>query len=149
MKLYEQRIIPPIFAIPNCARCEHWFPPPSGRQGASSLAAGRISPLTRAAPGWTGRTLGRPPSAPGIRRRGPGCVSEPVSGVMRANPSRVTPDASAADLLEIMEEKLITVLPVVDENGFMKGLIHLHDILGRGELRFSGKSARRLETDYV
>jgi arabinose-5-phosphate isomerase len=64
---------------------------------------------------------------------------KPVADIMRTQPSRVMPDRSAAELLEIMEEKLITVLPVVDENDVVLGMAHLHDLLGRGELRFTAR----------
>ncbi len=39
--------------------------------------------------------------------------------------------------LELMEQKAITVLPVVDERRRVLGIIHLHDLLGRGEFRFT------------
>jgi arabinose-5-phosphate isomerase len=55
---------------------------------------------------------------------------------MRKNPSRATPDMSAAELLEIMEQKLISALPVVNEGNVVLGLAHLHDLLGRGTLTF-------------
>ncbi len=35
-----------------------------------------------------------------------------------------------------MERKLITTLAVVDGQGNLAGIIHLHDLLGRGEIRF-------------
>jgi arabinose-5-phosphate isomerase len=36
-----------------------------------------------------------------------------------------------------MEQKAIMVLPVVDEQQKVLGIIHLHDLLGRGEFRFT------------
>jgi arabinose-5-phosphate isomerase len=36
-----------------------------------------------------------------------------------------------------MEHKAITVLPVVDENLTVLGIVHLHDLLGRGEFKFT------------
>ncbi|MBI9112671.1 SIS domain-containing protein [Maridesulfovibrio ferrireducens] len=63
--------------------------------------------------------------------------SEPASEVMAKNPLRVTPDMSAAQALDLMEAKEITVLPVVDENGKISGMIHLHDLLGKGRLKFA------------
>ncbi|WP_321401368.1 KpsF/GutQ family sugar-phosphate isomerase [Maridesulfovibrio sp.] len=59
------------------------------------------------------------------------------SSVMVENPLRITPDMSAAQALDIMESKEITVLPVVDENGTITGMIHLHDLLGKGRLKFA------------
>jgi arabinose-5-phosphate isomerase len=60
-----------------------------------------------------------------------------VAEVMNPRPLSVRRETSAAELLEIMEEKLITVLPVVDEDNAVIGIAHLHDILGRGTLHFS------------
>ncbi|WP_421903760.1 KpsF/GutQ family sugar-phosphate isomerase [Maridesulfovibrio sp.] len=57
--------------------------------------------------------------------------------VMIENPLRITPDMSAAQALDIMESKEITVLPVVDEQGTITGMIHLHDLLGKGRLKFA------------
>ena len=31
-----------------------------------------------------------------------------------------------------------TVLPIVDSGGEVKGILHLHDILGKGEFKFNG-----------
>jgi arabinose-5-phosphate isomerase len=57
--------------------------------------------------------------------------------LMTPNPLTVLPDSTAAEALEIMETKLITALAVVDEDGSLFGIVHLHDLLGRGEIRFS------------
>ncbi|ACS81648.1 KpsF/GutQ family sugar-phosphate isomerase [Maridesulfovibrio salexigens] len=57
--------------------------------------------------------------------------------VMIENPLRITPDMSAAQALDIMESKEITVLPVVNEEGMLTGMIHLHDLLGKGRLKFA------------
>jgi arabinose-5-phosphate isomerase len=37
-----------------------------------------------------------------------------------------------------MEQHQITVLPIVDSEGEIKGILHLHDILGKGEFKFNG-----------
>ncbi|WP_320171797.1 KpsF/GutQ family sugar-phosphate isomerase [Maridesulfovibrio sp.] len=57
---------------------------------------------------------------------------------MVCDPLRITPDMSAAQALDIMESKEITVLPVVDEDGVITGMVHLHDLLGKGRLKFAG-----------
>ncbi|HAS88090.1 MAG TPA: KpsF/GutQ family sugar-phosphate isomerase [Desulfovibrio sp.] len=57
--------------------------------------------------------------------------------VMIENPLRITPEMSAAQALDIMESKEITVLPVVNEEGMLTGMIHLHDLLGKGRLKFA------------
>ncbi|RKX59647.1 MAG: KpsF/GutQ family sugar-phosphate isomerase [Thermodesulfobacteriota bacterium] len=59
-----------------------------------------------------------------------------VEQVMTQNPKSVFPEALAADVLALMEKHLITVLPVVETNGQLVGVVHLHDLLGKGEFRF-------------
>lgn len=61
----------------------------------------------------------------------------PASEFMIKKPMRAASDMSAALALDIMEEKQITVLPVVDDGGYVVGMIHLHDLLGKGRLKFS------------
>jgi len=70
---------------------------------------------------------------------GEGCdLSRPVSEVMTRSPRSVTTTAPAYDALNMMEEYQITVLPATDEKGRVKGLLHLHDILGKGAFQFNG-----------
>lgn len=57
--------------------------------------------------------------------------------IMTKNPMTIKSDRTAAEALEIMESRLITALAVVNEEGRLSGLIHLHDLLGRGEVRFT------------
>ncbi len=59
-----------------------------------------------------------------------------IEEVMTKNPKTVEPNAMAAKALEIMERHLITVLPVVDDQGHLVGIVHLHDLLGKGEFKF-------------
>ena len=59
--------------------------------------------------------------------------------VMTTDPFTVDPDAPAYDALNIMEQHEITVLPIIDPAGKVRGIIHLHDILGKGEFKFNGK----------
>jgi len=58
--------------------------------------------------------------------------------VMTKNPKTVAPDSPAYDALNIMEQYQITVLPVTDSAGKVQGILHLHDILGKGEFKFNG-----------
>jgi len=58
--------------------------------------------------------------------------------VMTPNPRRVGPDTPAYDALNLMERHQITVLPITDGMGRVKGVLHLHDILGKGEFKFNG-----------
>jgi arabinose-5-phosphate isomerase len=37
-----------------------------------------------------------------------------------------------------MEKYQITVLPIVNSQGEVQGILHLHDILGKGEFKFNG-----------
>jgi arabinose-5-phosphate isomerase len=60
-----------------------------------------------------------------------------VQEVMTAKPLAVSPATLASKALELMEQKAIMVLPVVDEEGKILGIVHLHDLLGRGEFKFT------------
>ncbi len=62
-------------------------------------------------------------------------LSRPVSEFMTPHPKVVEPAAPASEALRIMEVKGITSLAIVDSRSRPAGVIHLHDILGRG--RFS------------
>ncbi|MDD3311267.1 KpsF/GutQ family sugar-phosphate isomerase [Pseudodesulfovibrio sp.] len=68
---------------------------------------------------------------------GPFDTSRPVTEVMTASPKRATAGETSARVLDIMEHNQITVLPVVRDNGELAGMVHLHDLLGKGALKFS------------
>jgi len=59
----------------------------------------------------------------------------PIERFMTRRPLVIGPATMAADALHLMEERLITVLPVVDQ-GRLLGIVHLHDLLGRGSVSF-------------
>lgn len=61
-----------------------------------------------------------------------------VEDVMSANPRTMTEDAPAYDALYMMERHQITVLPIVNKAGEVKGILHLHDVLGKGAFKFNG-----------
>jgi arabinose-5-phosphate isomerase len=61
-----------------------------------------------------------------------------ATDVMTANPQIVAVDAPAYDALFIMEKNQITVLPVVTFDRKIQGILHLHDILGKGQFKFNG-----------
>ena len=61
-----------------------------------------------------------------------------VEDVMTLNPKSLPEDAPTFDALNIMEQNQITVLPVVNAAGEVKGILHLHDILGKGAFKFNG-----------
>ncbi len=60
----------------------------------------------------------------------------PVKEVMTRNPITISEEKQAVDALSIMQRHEITVLPVVDHAQKMLGILHLHDLLGKGEFRF-------------
>jgi len=62
-----------------------------------------------------------------------------VEDVMTINPQTTSPDTPAYIALNIMEKYQITVLPVTNYSGKIRGILHLHDILGKGEFKFNGK----------
>jgi len=66
-----------------------------------------------------------------VRRRLVG-VPTPLDGkamdVMTASPATISPDAVASEALRLMEERRITSLPVVDGDGALAGVVHLHDL---------------------
>ncbi len=62
-----------------------------------------------------------------------------IDSVMTRAPRTISPGAPAYDALNLMEQHQITVLPVTDEDGNVVGVLHLHDILGKGEFSFNGK----------
>ena len=55
---------------------------------------------------------------------------------MKRNPVAISNSLMAADALSIMQQHEITVLAVVDDRGHLEGIVHLHDLLGKGEFRF-------------
>ena len=61
-----------------------------------------------------------------------------VEQMMTINPHRAYMDTPAYDALNIMEKHLITVLPITDDQEIVHGILHLHDILGKGEFKFNG-----------
>jgi len=54
--------------------------------------------------------------------------------IMSPKPKCISGDKLAIDALDIMEKFQITSLVVTDESDTMTGVIHLHDLLGRGKL---------------
>jgi arabinose-5-phosphate isomerase len=62
-----------------------------------------------------------------------------VDQLMSTTPRQAQPETPAYDALNTMEHFQITVLPITDENKRIKGILHLHDILGKGEFTFKGE----------
>jgi arabinose-5-phosphate isomerase len=61
-----------------------------------------------------------------------------VIDVMTKDPHQIRPDAPVFEALNLMERYQITVLPITEADGKVLGIIHLHDILGKGEFKFNG-----------
>ncbi len=60
-----------------------------------------------------------------------------VCQVMTPRPRSIGADLSVAEALEVMERHQITVLPVNNASGSLVGILHLHDLLGKGKIRFT------------
>ena len=64
--------------------------------------------------------------------------TQSVDTVMTQNPQTLSAQSFLYDALNLMEKYLITVLPIVDKHNRLDGLLHLHDILGKGSFQFNG-----------
>ncbi len=64
----------------------------------------------------------------------------PAVDMMTHNPRCSKMDAYLYDALNLMEKHEITVLPIVDCDNRLEGILHLHDILGKGSFKFNGGS---------
>ena len=65
---------------------------------------------------------------------------DPITKHMTRNPKYVTLGQRGGQVLDMMEKGAIMVLPVVDENMHLCGVVHMHDLLGKGRLSFHGMS---------
>ncbi|MBW2645768.1 MAG: KpsF/GutQ family sugar-phosphate isomerase [Deltaproteobacteria bacterium] len=65
-----------------------------------------------------------------------------VEDAMTTNPKILYPDSVAYDALNIMEKHEITVLPITNLKKEIQGILHLHDILGKGDFKFNGDTIR-------
>lgn len=59
-----------------------------------------------------------------------------LADVMTKEPISIPSNLLAADALSLMQEHEITILAVVDEKKTLQGILHLHNLLGKGEFRF-------------
>ena len=62
-----------------------------------------------------------------------------LTTVMTPSPLHAFSQTPAFDALNIMEQHEITVLPIIDNDRRVVGILHLHDILGKGEFTFNGR----------
>jgi len=67
-------------------------------------------------------------------------LQDEVEAHMTVRPRFARVGEKTASLLEIMEQNAITVLPVVDGERYLKGIVHLHDLLGKGKIAFNGRT---------
>lgn len=65
-----------------------------------------------------------------LERRGKDVLDLAAGDCMTRNPKTIRPEAFATAALNIMEQKKITSLAVVDDDGRLQGVIHLHDLWG-------------------
>jgi len=64
-----------------------------------------------------------------------------VEDVMTPAPKSIDEESSAAEALGVMELYGITHLAVLDRESRLKGVLHLHDLLGREDFRLNGGHA--------
>jgi arabinose-5-phosphate isomerase len=65
-----------------------------------------------------------------LERRGKDILDLTAGECMTASPRTISPEAYAAQALDVMEQKKITSLAVVSEDGKLQGIVHLHDLWG-------------------
>ncbi len=65
-----------------------------------------------------------------LERRGKETLDLTAGECMTPSPKTIRPDEFAAAALNVMEQKKITSLPVVDAAGHLQGIVHLHDLWG-------------------
>jgi arabinose-5-phosphate isomerase len=61
-----------------------------------------------------------------------------VEDIMTKNPRALKADSPAYEALNMMEQHQITVIPITNSTGEVQGILHLHDILGKGQFKFNG-----------
>ncbi|MEX0893126.1 MAG: KpsF/GutQ family sugar-phosphate isomerase [Gemmatimonadota bacterium] len=61
-----------------------------------------------------------------------GFLDRPVGDVMTAEPKTTGADVLAASAVYVMEKHGIMALPVVDGEGVLEGMVHLHDLMRAG-----------------
>ncbi len=65
-----------------------------------------------------------------LERHGKQALDLSAAQCMTTNPTTIGPEEFAIAALEIMERRKITSLPVVDDQGLLLGVVHLHDLWG-------------------
>jgi len=65
-----------------------------------------------------------------LEKRGKDVLDLTAADCMTRNPKSIGPDDFATTALNLMEEKKITSLVVVDQGNNVLGIVHLHDLWG-------------------
>jgi arabinose-5-phosphate isomerase len=65
-----------------------------------------------------------------LEKRGKDILDLSAQECMTTGPKTISPDAYAAEALDVMEQKKITSLAVVSDDGTLQGIVHLHDLWG-------------------
>ena len=55
-------------------------------------------------------------------------LDRPAGDVMARNPATIALNTLAAEVLDLLEQRKITSIVVVDGNGQAEGVVHLHDL---------------------
>ncbi len=63
-------------------------------------------------------------------------LGRPTDSIMTASPATIAHDRTLEEAIDLMEQRGITSLPVVGNAGRLVGILHIHDILGKGAIRF-------------
>jgi arabinose-5-phosphate isomerase len=69
-----------------------------------------------------------------------------VEEIMSPSPKTIDENETSIEALGLMEAHAITHLVVVDEHTRVKGIVHLHDLLGREGFRINGGLIRTART---
>jgi len=72
-----------------------------------------------------------------IARKKP-IFEQSLAEAMTPSPLHAFAQTPAFDALNIRDRHEITVLPIIDASHRVLGILHLHDILGKGEFKFNG-----------
>jgi len=71
--------------------------------------------------------------------RGDDIYRQKVEDIMSSTPKTIDEEATSADAIALMELSAITHLIIVDGHQRVKGMVHLHDLLGREGFNINGK----------
>jgi len=63
-----------------------------------------------------------------LERDGPHALERTAGDIMNPHPITIDGNAFASAALALMEEKKITSLIVISEDGHTEGVVHLHDL---------------------